>query len=414
MPVTTHPAPHGAYAFSSRVGPATTDTQLLQSSCPREFKACESMIQSSFSNISTAGTPSIYASANGFVRGALAAYNDHHHLVLRPEHVWLAILTQLNLYINKNAEELRHLFVAHEGKKELTVKRLDYDYAAFAETMTYKLEENIVDPSLREWIMPAFTTTTDTDRVVASVVMMGALQEYFSYRFHTLCGLPSVTLLGEKGDWEAILAKLERIPTFGEKPAQWYQLLRPVITRFISTFDAPESDETKDFWQKIAHYAGGGSGPSYLSGWITAFCFWGENGQLLFPAEGIKPEDTLMETTFEQPTPRLNLDGVLYHRIDTGDIPPGCVSVPVKVDDNGHEFDTMMVAGSCGMRVWSSGEMLVKRPVNRWHAQRNGAQEEVKVEMEEAGLDTVQPESGWWIFKKQDVVEEESPWGLLR
>lgn len=46
----------------------------------------------------------------------------------------------------------------------------------------------------------------------------------------------------------------------------WYELLKPVFIKFVETFDDPESENIKDFWQKIAHYSGGGSGLSYLSG----------------------------------------------------------------------------------------------------------------------------------------------------
>ena len=63
------------------------------------------------------------------------------------------------------------------------------------------LEKNIVDPELREWIIPDFSTTTRDDRVVASVLMMGTLQKYFSYTLSIVCGLPSVTLLGTEEDW---------------------------------------------------------------------------------------------------------------------------------------------------------------------------------------------------------------------
>ncbi|KAI1785227.1 hypothetical protein LXA43DRAFT_151204 [Ganoderma leucocontextum] len=34
-------------------------------------------------------------------------YRSHHHLRIRPDDVWLAILVQLNFYINAHAEELR-------------------------------------------------------------------------------------------------------------------------------------------------------------------------------------------------------------------------------------------------------------------------------------------------------------------
>lgn len=42
--------------------------------------------------------------------------------------------------------------------------------------MTNLIEENIVDPSLREWIIPNFSNTTMTDTTVASIVMMATLK----------------------------------------------------------------------------------------------------------------------------------------------------------------------------------------------------------------------------------------------
>jgi hypothetical protein len=35
------------------------------------------------------------------------------------------------------------------------------------------LKKNVKDPELREWIVPGFSTTTETDRIVGSVMMMG-------------------------------------------------------------------------------------------------------------------------------------------------------------------------------------------------------------------------------------------------
>jgi hypothetical protein len=119
---------------------------------------------------------------------------------------------------------------------------------------------------LREWFLPAFTTTTKSDQATASIIMMSAMQKYFSYGCSIACGLPSVTLLGTKSDWQKMLSRLERLKTFGEESALWYRLLKPVFTKFVETFDDPESVQIKDFWQRIAHYSGGGSGPSYLSG----------------------------------------------------------------------------------------------------------------------------------------------------
>lgn len=63
----------------------------------------------------------IYSHPSGFIDGALRAYNNHHHLVLSPDDIWISILTQFSAYVNANAEDLREMFVSHQGEKELLV-----------------------------------------------------------------------------------------------------------------------------------------------------------------------------------------------------------------------------------------------------------------------------------------------------
>lgn len=58
--------------------------------------------------------PVLIADKNGFVNAIVEAFNHHHHLVVRPDDIWLAILTQFSSYVNAHAEELRGHFVAHE------------------------------------------------------------------------------------------------------------------------------------------------------------------------------------------------------------------------------------------------------------------------------------------------------------
>jgi len=74
------------------------------------------------------------------------------------------------------------------------------------------IHENVVDPSLREWIMPKFTTTTPNDLIISSIITLSSLQESFSYRRKKgRHGLPAVTLLRKKGDWEKMLDKTQRV-----------------------------------------------------------------------------------------------------------------------------------------------------------------------------------------------------------
>ena len=306
--------------------------------------------------------------------------------------VWFAIISQLSFYINAHTEKLRGMFVAHEGKKELVVKfpsgnRYSVDFGLFAQLISRLIEKNVADPELREWVMPAFSTTTRHDGVIASILLMGVTKSYFDFKCCIACGLPSVTLPGEKADWELIYHRLAKLETFGEEPVQFCKLLRPVISRFVKSFDEAASADIISFWQRLAHYYNMGSGPSYYSGWITAFCFWDVSGKSMYNVPNYG--DDLEKVAWEKAHyPLLHLDGVSYHRVESDEVPPGYSSVPVKVDDNSDKFDAMMVAGSVGINCTSSGS---------------------KIGEGEEDLDTVSAETGWWMFerKSQAVLDAE-------
>ena len=118
----------------------------------------------------------------------------------------------------------------------------------------------------------------------------------------TECGIPSVTLLGVKEDWQTLLERLEKLRILGNEPTQFYALLKPVLTRFVRMFNDPESDDIKDFWSRIAHESRG-SGSHRISGWITAFSFWDQDGKSLYAPRGEPPTHQAL----------LRLDETVYH-----------------------------------------------------------------------------------------------------
>jgi hypothetical protein len=296
MPVTFCPAPsnkvesYGHQYGSSSGIPAATSASLLKRTYkdPKQERPIVEHLQSSFGREGAQTVP-VVARNNGFVDTVVTAYNSHHALVIRPDDVWICILTQFSLFVNGDgqAERLRHLFVAHEGKKELQItvpgSRYTVDFGMLARLMTEKIHENVVDPELRDWILPDFSTTTSNDTVVASVVMMATLKSYFEYKIMLMCGLPRVTLLGTQDDWTRIFHRVEKLGRYGPETTAWRNLLRPVLARFVKAFEPgyAESAENLEFWQRVAHSSSGGSGPSYLSGWITAFCAFDDKGKWL-------------------------------------------------------------------------------------------------------------------------------------
>lgn len=335
MPVTVSIVDHDATTWKQPK--VSTPEVLLSHSCSIGSTEYKRIIQSSFS-ATTFEKSHISSSNNGFVYAAFQAYSAHHHLAFRPDDVWFAILSQLNSYINAHAEELRTHFVTHEGKKELVIKDVGtvetVDYSLFARRMTGLIQQNVKDPDFRDWIMPTFSTTTVSDRTIAAILMMGSMQHYFEYISEITCGIPSVTLLGKREDWEDILQRLDKLSELGCEPSDFANLLRPVMRNFIATFDDPHAASTLDFWTKIAHHSAG-SGMSVLTGWLTAFCFWRDDGESLHhESERGKEacENSIAKPRSKRTRRGCELNGVMYHAVNTDDIPNGFAFVPVKVN----------------------------------------------------------------------------------
>jgi len=94
--------------------------ELFNLSCDIEKRKVEHHLQNSFASIFEENSNYQVASAeNGFIGACIEAYFGHHHLIFRPDDVWLSILTQLSIFVNANASLLRDKFVAHEGSNSL-------------------------------------------------------------------------------------------------------------------------------------------------------------------------------------------------------------------------------------------------------------------------------------------------------
>ncbi|KAJ4420871.1 hypothetical protein N0V82_004050 [Gnomoniopsis sp. IMI 355080] len=407
MPVTLNIVDHPATGWRSPK--VSSSNALLREACRGQYKRCQRIVQCSFDPTSLR-KQHITASENGFVWAAYHAYSDHHHLIIRPEDVWFAILTQISFYINAHAEELRTFFVRHEGQKELNITSEIRDFGRMAQEMTELISKHVVDPDLRDWVMPSFSTTTDCDRTVGAVLFMGAMKAYFKFSFTLACGIPSVTLLGEVEDWQEIMRRIDKLELLGDEPTVFAKMLRPILSHIILSFEDPLDKTVVRFWNTIAHKCPRGSGPRWLSGWLTAFCFWDEEGNSKpFPVDR-DPEGRMR---------RFHLGGVLYPLVDLEDVPLGIASVPVRVNDMGCMYEATMVAGSVG--TVASSAALSSPPSSSTEevgTARSAIQSsnllDVSSQGEEAPadssdqiepgtrieiLDTVQPLSGWWMFE---------------
>jgi hypothetical protein len=218
---------------------------------------------------------------------------------------------------------------------------------------------------------------------------MATMKHYFDYDIVCGCALPRVTLEGTREDWADIYQRIEKLKEYGPQSIAWYHVLKPVLGRFVKAFDDPEGKENKKFWTHVAHWKGG-SGPTYLSGWVTAFCAWDVDGKWMgFPFKaGVLDKDQTSTprgmadlsarafgkryleikapSTFQGLVTLYELDGATFPPVSGP--PAAYAEVDVHLVDNGEEFDCAMVAGSVGMHVeaFNSKEMNGLRAASGW------------------------------------------------
>ena len=255
----------------------------------------------------------------------LHAWNQHYNLILKPDDIWTSIALSLSKYISHNAEQLRSVFVEHEGKKELCVVDIGdanaYDWTIGINKLAGMVDSNITDENLINTMTNNFTTTTHITSTISKLAILKSMENYFSYKVMLLCGIPSIELKGTKEDWVKIKEKISSMQSYDvdENLTSWCVLLHQLIDKFIEVFDGTKD---KTFWNTIVHESGG-SGPDYIGGWISI----------------LNPFDDKMKYI---------LGSNMFTRLESGDICDTLVNVDFKIDDNGTEFDAKFQGGFYG------------------------------------------------------------------
>jgi hypothetical protein len=202
--------------------------------------------------------------------GALhAAFATHRPICLSPDIIWLTLSQGLAHHINANAEQLRHHFVRHAGKLAVEVRRDDFVKGSpenpwpevFAE-FSSRIHEYLGEA--HGWIVADFSTTGPVERAASEVVLLDAMQAFFSYEVHTACGIPRITLEGTVQDWQEIARRIQEFRRF--ELAWWVKPLLPILDEFVA---AAGGKVRRRFWESIYKWQGSrGSGSPHVSGWV--------------------------------------------------------------------------------------------------------------------------------------------------
>jgi len=145
--------------------------------------------------------------------------------------------------------------------------------------------------------------------------------------------------------------------------SKWHKLLCPVLDQFVAS---AKGNPDLAFWDRICCHEGGGSGPSYLSGWITVFaCFTAKGNWQGDVHQGLRSGTHSLWSSVLGSEREKSGTTNSWPRIDTSYLPVGAVSVPVLVDDNGIQYDTQMLAGQFAYDIVGDEQDTV-RARNDW------------------------------------------------
>ncbi|KAG7417273.1 hypothetical protein DER46DRAFT_118895 [Fusarium sp. MPI-SDFR-AT-0072] len=381
----------------STSGIATSAADLFSRSCPEEAENTASLLASSFDDLSGRN---VFPSSDGFVRGAVEAWAKHEHLILRPDEIWFEVLAQMNVYMSTHSESLRHLFVDHSGREKITVEGFSWDGIIGA--FRGEIQKRVKTGWLLDWITPGFSTSTAQDDVTATVLMMGLMQHFFEFEGMVVCGIPSVTLLGEKEDWVKLGEKVEMLKEFGNEAAGFAERLRPIMKRFVSSWDVDtdgsEGDgERRLFWEQIVRAkkqwsCGEGASEWDVSGWITGFMHWDRDGKVRGvyedwydnwddeeeeeageKVEEVKKEEVKIEEEVQIgifPNDwTVTIDGQSYIPCTLSDISIGYAKAPLTMKNYpspGVDTQAYLVAGNVGVEKKNTPGGVMAQPVSGW------------------------------------------------
>lgn len=226
-----------------------------------------------------------YRLKNAFIGTVFKAYCDHHPLELSVEDIWTAIAQGVGVHLNQNVEAYRTYMVSHEGQKELvldadklrmsdsnrpsygdkSVPAIDWSKAVrlICDMIKQEMKQDLVTI-----LTSSFSNTSAIEQAVFDCNMMDTVKGYFKYRVRLMCGIPEVTLRGLPSDFQEVIDRIQKLRTIFTDLQWWFDSLLPLIEKFKQS---AEGQPDIDWWQKICHQQGGGSGPSYLAGWLANF-----------------------------------------------------------------------------------------------------------------------------------------------
>jgi hypothetical protein len=298
---------------------------------------------------------------NGLAEAAHIAYDSHHGLTLSPDHLFISILQGLSIHITQDPEKYRAILglknLQSGTKEKIDVRRDNFQLGnpdndwegAFPEFLT-KISEKL-EEEMSPLLLGKFSTSTERDLAVTALTIMDVYKSYFEFSMTTMCGIPEITLQGEKEDWEQLKNRVEGILGRFDDVGFWTDHLYPILDQFIAATGQNKIDE--EFWKSLYKIEGGSGGP-FLSGWIRS----------LFPYISVEEFETKSSKFVKNPYIDWKEYAGPFSGIRYNQLPAGFTSTPFVWNYFHQEFDMSFIGGLLGVSINSTNNHV--SPVVGW------------------------------------------------
>lgn len=261
--------------------------------------------------------------------------------------------------------------------------------------------DEIYERSQRRLVQSQIRTTTKTATATSAPPLPPKASGWGK---QPLAGLASVRLMGRREDWERLAQKAATVLLTGSwrsaggvdnnaynmeaRVRQWWSLLEPVLRELVGVFDEARTETARRFWEAAVvpvadavvgyrDWTGRQRERRWLGGWITAFCFFRDDGHQLYSTREAQGG--------------VRVGGVWYHVVDVDEIPSACgFSDQVCLLCGQRQLDTALSGGSVGMNLYETRAGNVSSAVSD---------------------STIQPVIGWWLYDSPDGLEINDSYG---
>ncbi|AVL95103.1 hypothetical protein ma716 [Moumouvirus australiensis] len=204
------------------------------------------------------------------------AWTNHLGVSIRPDDLWIQILSQFALHVNMNNDHYKKYFTkSTEGKTIIKVKYSDtYTIETvpidhFINKIVEQVSENLPNNELVNDLECNFTTSNNITKLVGKITLMYLVEKHYSYHMIFGCGIPYIDLEGTLEDWVNLQDKIKLIEDVADNSIKsWCEDLLNITNKIIETFN--DLDSASKFWKKFFYEEICGSGSQTCAqGWIT-------------------------------------------------------------------------------------------------------------------------------------------------